>query len=73
MTEKEKNPLLCNAETGICGMMKEFNKPVIKLASPSVKPIKIVYYTDPICWACWGIEPQLRRLKLEYGHAFDIE
>ncbi|WP_282127043.1 DsbA family protein [Marinifilum flexuosum] len=73
MAEKEKNPLLCNAETGICGTMKEFNEPVIKSASPSVKPIKIVYYTDPICSACWGIEPQLRRLNLEYGHAFDIE
>lgn len=36
-------------------------------------PIKIIYFTDPICSACWGIEPQLRRLKLEYGTLINIE
>ncbi len=35
--------------------------------------IRIIYYTDPICSACWGIEPQLRRLKLEYGSQLNIE
>ena len=37
------------------------------------KPVKIVYYTDPICSSCWGIEPQLRKLKLEYGDAVEID
>ncbi len=37
------------------------------------KPIRIIYYTDPICSSCWGIEPQLRKLKLEYGDVFEIE
>jgi predicted DsbA family dithiol-disulfide isomerase len=32
-----------------------------------------VYFTDPICSSCWGIEPQLRKLKQEYGGYFDIE
>ncbi|WP_229248705.1 DsbA family protein [Dyadobacter sandarakinus] len=35
--------------------------------------VKIIYFTDPICSSCWGIEPQLRRLKLEYGHHFEID
>ncbi len=33
----------------------------------------MVYFTDPICSSCWGIEPQLRRLKLEYGKDFVVE
>ena len=37
------------------------------------RPVKIVYFTDPICSSCWGIEPQLRQLKLEYGPYLDIE
>jgi len=67
-----KNPLLCDIETGICESPADRNT-----ADPSVplagKPIKIVYFTDPICSSCWGIEPQLRKLKLEYGHVFEIE
>jgi predicted DsbA family dithiol-disulfide isomerase len=39
----------------------------------SEKLIKVVYFTDPICSSCWGIEPQLRKLKLEYGDLVDIE
>jgi len=38
-----------------------------------VKPITVLYFTDPICSSCWGAEPQVRRLKLEYGDAIDIQ
>lgn len=37
------------------------------------KPVKVIYFTDPICSSCWGIEPQLRKLKLEYGNSFEME
>jgi predicted DsbA family dithiol-disulfide isomerase len=37
------------------------------------KSVKVIYFTDPICSSCWGIEPQLRKLKLEYGDNIDIE
>src|SRR5690606_37199953 len=37
------------------------------------KAIKVIYFTDPICSPCWGIEPQLRKLKLEYGNSVEIE
>lgn len=66
------NPLLCDPETGICEL------PGVDPADPGYravageKPVKIVYFTDPICSSCWGIEPQLRKLKLEYGHAVEI-
>jgi hypothetical protein len=37
------------------------------------KEISILYYTDPICSTCWGIQPQLRKLQLEYGDHINIE
>jgi len=70
----KNNPLLCNPETGICEMSDfsaaEFDAP--KIVS-NAKPIKVIYFTDPICSTCWGIEPQLRKLKLEYGSSIEIE
>lgn len=27
-------------------------------------------FTDPLCGDCWGVEPQIRRLELEYGDSF---
>jgi len=69
---KTNNPLMCDIETGMC------ETPNSQTAEKSPvfaeqKPIKIIYFTDPICSSCWGIEPQLRKLKLEYGHLFEIE
>ena len=37
------------------------------------KEISILYYTDPICSTCWIIQPQLRKLQLEYGDHVNIE
>lgn len=69
-----QNPLLCNPDSGICEIPTANTdfQALIKETSAQ-KPIKIVYYTDPICSSCWGIEPQLRKLKLEYGAALEIE
>lgn len=44
-----------------------------QLATNQKKPIKLLYFTDPICSSCWGIDPQLRKLKKEYGHYFTLE
>ncbi len=72
--DAKNNPLLCDPETGICelpaGQSMIHNHATI---SSKEKPVKIVYFTDPICSSCWGIEPQLRRLKLEYGNDVEIE
>ncbi|MBL7808270.1 MAG: DsbA family protein [Saprospiraceae bacterium] len=62
------NPLLCDVQTGLCV------NPVSDLKDANAaKPVRIIYFTDPICSSCWGIEPMLRRLKLEYGDVVDIE
>ena len=73
MEPTTKNPLLCDIETGICEMpaAQGGEKPAGLAAGK--KPVKIYYFTDPICSSCWGIEPQLRRLKREYGAYLDIE
>jgi putative protein-disulfide isomerase len=67
------NPLLCDPEKGICEIPT--TNPTTKSAysSNQNKAIKIIYFTDPICSSCWGIEPQLRKLKLEYGNDIQIE
>lgn len=33
---------------------------------------QLIYFTDPLCSACWGFEPILRRLLLEYGEDCEI-
>jgi putative protein-disulfide isomerase len=71
---ENKNPLMCDPESGICEIPT--NKTSIadsSLVKANKKPVKIIYYTDPICSSCWGIEPQLRKLKLEYGDNIEVE
>lgn len=66
------NPLLCDPEAGFCGLPD--NSPTnIDIKKTTEKPVKLIYFTDPICSSCWGIEPQLRKLKLEYGSNYEIE
>lgn len=68
------NPLLCDIETGMCETTDENTNSSSKTNQQSkVKSVKLIYYTDPICSSCWGIEPQLRKLKLEYGSAIEID
>jgi len=70
--EKNANPLLCDPLTGICEL-PENGEPGGAESYKADKQIKILYFTDPICSSCWGIEPQLRKLKLEYGNQIEIE
>lgn len=69
---KQTNPLLCDIETGMCET-GETQDTTAKVQKADSKKVKLVYFTDPICSSCWGIEPQLRKLKLEYGDHIDIE
>ena len=72
--KNNNNPLLCDSETGICELPSNKKNAVKVEAVPADEDrIKIVYFTDPICSSCWGVEPQLRKLKLEYGIHIDIE
>ncbi|OXB23071.1 dithiol-disulfide isomerase [Flavobacterium tructae] len=73
MSTDKTNPLLCDPETGTCEMPIQEKANETSIIPTTDKPIKIIYYTDPICSSCWGIEPQLRKLKLEYGNYIDID
>lgn len=66
------NPLLCDPKEGICGVPQTENNVVKSELPQAEKPITVTYYTDPICSSCWGIEPQLRQLKLEYSDIVTI-
>lgn len=71
---KQNNPLLCDIETGMCETTDANSETATQSNMQSAKKsVKLIYYTDPICSSCWGIEPQLRKLKLEYGNAIEIE
>ena len=66
--------MLCDPKLGACEVANTTVMDKSNIAeSLTEKPIKIIYFTDPICSACWGIEPQLRRMKMEYGDYIDIE
>lgn len=71
MAEKN-NPLLCDPVEGICGIPGSATNTNVTTQNTG-KPVKVIYFTDPICSSCWGIEPQLRKLKLEYGDSVEIE
>jgi len=73
MKDDKANPLLCDPATGMCEMQEQAGTTAQVSITPVTKPVKIIYYTDPICSSCWGIEPQLRKLKLEYGDYVEIE
>jgi putative protein-disulfide isomerase len=72
MNNNQSNPLLCNPDSGICEIPSA-NSPAQSASAAKEKAIKLIYFTDPICSSCWGIEPQLRKLKLEYGDDIEIE
>ncbi len=71
---EQNNPLLCDPISGFCEVPTgKTNSADNSLVKANIKPVKIIYYTDPICSSCWGIEPQLRKLKLEYGSTIEVE
>lgn len=77
MTTDKDNLMNCDMETGIC----EISDPVTSSENITTfssvkagsKPVRLLYFTDPICSSCWGIEPQMRKLKQEYGDYFSVE
>ncbi len=72
-TMVSNNPLLCDPEKGICELPEQPATAQTAAVSVVKKPVTITYFTDPICSTCWGIEPQLRKLKLEYGNDVHID
>ncbi|MGN1401526.1 MAG: ClpXP adapter SpxH family protein [Bacillus sp. (in: firmicutes)] len=37
------------------------------------KPIEIYYFIDPLCPECWGMEPILKKVQMEYGNIVNIK
>ncbi len=70
--EEKNNPLLCDPMDGLC-VLPDAHAVQKDVKLKAEKLIKVIYFTDPICSSCWGIEPQLRKLKLEYGNDIEIE
>ncbi len=72
MEQETNNPLLCDIESGICQMPSTNPSAHQNTLTIDKKPVRVIYFTDPIGSSCWGIEPQLRKLKLEYGNSIDL-
>lgn len=36
------------------------------------KPIEIYIFIDPLCPTCWGLEPIIKKLQIEYGQLFSL-
>lgn len=72
--QKTNNPLHCDPETGFCEIPEKsaFSSAPEKTTG-AAKPVRVVYFTDPICSSCWGVEPSWRKLKATYGHILSIE
>lgn len=74
MNEKKiQNPLICDPQEGVCGIPGDESKTTTSLEYTEKDKIRVIYFTDPICSSCWGIEPQLRKLKLEYGQLIEFD
>lgn len=65
--------LVCDLSSGMCGE-ESSEAAVEKINVPSTqKKVQVLYFTDPICSACWALEPVMKRLVEEYGHYFTLE
>ncbi|MFN1219275.1 ClpXP adapter SpxH family protein [Chryseobacterium kwangjuense] len=71
-TDSKNNPLICDPVSGVCEVPSHSGEQKVNVQHTE-KPVKVIYFTDPICSSCWGIEPQLRKLKLEYGNNIEID
>jgi putative protein-disulfide isomerase len=67
-----KNNLICDLETGVCGIPSKDEETGIIDFSLTNKTINLYYVTDPICSHCWALEPVFRRFIEQYGHYFNF-
>lgn len=67
----KNNNMICDLETGVCGVAGEDEIEMIDFNQPE-KSINLYYVTDPICSHCWAIEPELRRFIEQYGDYFNL-
>ncbi len=75
MSENKNNPLLCDPEQGICEIPTTTTNASLTSVPAGPKPVKIIYFTDPICSSCWGMRrtsttpmPAMRRTTSISSH-----
>ncbi len=66
-----KNKFLQGTKAGI--VLPLISKTKEKEVTIKKPKIEILYFTDPVCSTCWLVQPQLRKLALEYGQYFEIK
>ncbi|MEM6805510.1 MAG: DsbA family protein [Bacteroidota bacterium] len=71
ITDAKHKNFSCDIESGVCKPVEDVGIEEVDLNKP--EKVKMIYYTDPICSACWAIEPQLKKFKLAYGEYVEIE
>ncbi|TDK59381.1 DsbA family protein [Bacillus salipaludis] len=67
----ENNKMICDLETGVCGVAGEEEMEIIDFHQPK-KTVDLYYVTDPICSHCWALEPVLRRFVEQFSHYFNF-
>ncbi|RHW33940.1 DsbA family protein [Neobacillus notoginsengisoli] len=68
----DKNNMVCDLETGLCGPAGEEEMGLIDFSKPT-EVISLYYVTDPICSHCWALEPALQRFIAQYGQYFNVK
>ncbi|WP_175373429.1 DsbA family protein [Paenibacillus agri] len=71
----ENNKMIsCDLETGLCSEHEDGQDyEMVKVELAPVRKFRVIYYTDPICSACWALEPYIRKLEEEYAPLLTIE
>ncbi|MFD7704726.1 DsbA family protein [Streptomyces caelestis] len=54
-------PMACDLSTGLCGA-----------DASAPRRVAVTYVTDPICSACWAMEPAWRSVTYTYGDLLDV-
>ncbi len=69
-----KDNLICDMETGVCGVPGEENTTgfqMLDFSKPKEK-VDLYYVTDPICSHCWALEPQFRAFTERYRDYLNV-
>lgn len=66
----DANPGLCDIETGICTTGAAAT--AVPVDTSRLTATRITYVTDPVCSACWVMEPAWRSLTARYGDMLDV-
>ncbi len=65
--------MTCNPNTGVCEINLDVDMEGFVYKPPVIKDkIILEYFTDPICAACWGLEPVLREFEEKYADVIDV-